>query len=202
MPVKLQVVIASTRPGRAGKSIADWFAAICRSDARFATEVTDLAELDLPMLDEPHPASLRKYVHDHTRSWSRTVDSSEAFVFVMPEYNHGFSAPLKNAIDFLHDEWAFKPVGFVSYGGVAGGTRAVQLLKPVLMYLRMRPLAHQVVLAHHARHLTDGVFDPGEAADMACAVVLDELQRSISSSSSVTRPGAEIMASCAPSTST
>jgi NAD(P)H-dependent FMN reductase len=173
----LQVIIASTRPGRAGDAIGRWVVERCRDDGRFTVEATDLAELALPMLDEPHHPRTRQYVHEHTKAWSRIVDGSDAFVFVMPEYNHGFSGPLKNAIDYLHDEWAFTPVGFVSYGGLSGGTRAVQLLKPVLTALRMMPVTDQVALANFREHLKDGVFDPGRPAEIACTVMLDELCR-------------------------
>jgi len=99
MLFSLQIIIASTRPGRAGGPIGQRFAGQCRRDGRFAVAVTDLAELALPMLDEPQHPRARQYVHEHTRSWSRTVGGADCFAFVMPEYNHGFSAPLKNAID-------------------------------------------------------------------------------------------------------
>lgn len=177
MAPTLQIVIASTRPGRAGKPIADWFVERCRQDGRFSVEVTDLADLALPLMDEPHHPRTRNYVHEHTRSWSKTIDASDAVVFVMPEYNHGFPATLKNALDYLHDEWAFKPVGFVSYGGLSGGMRAVQLLKPVLSCLRMLPATEQVALANFGQYLVDGLFDPGEPAEAACTALLDELCR-------------------------
>jgi NAD(P)H-dependent FMN reductase len=177
MPLTLQVIIASTRPGRAGAAIGRWVVPRCRKDGRFAVEVTDLAELALPIMDEPHLPRARRYVHQHTWAWSRIVESSDAIVFVMPEYNHGFPGVLKNAIDYLHHEWAFKPVGFVSYGGLSGGMRAVQLLKPVLTCLRMLPVTDQVALANYAADLRDGVFDPGEPAEIACTVMLDELYR-------------------------
>lgn len=177
MLFSLQVIIASTRPGRAGEPIGQWFAGQCRRDGRFTVAVTDLAELALPMLDEPHPPRARRYVHQHTLSWSRAVGAADCFVFVMPEYNHGFSAPLKNAIDYLHEEWARKAAGFVSYGGLSGGMRAVQMLKPVLTCLRMIPVTDQVALANYAQHLHDGRFDPGADAELACRAMLDELHR-------------------------
>src|SRR5690349_7959507 len=99
MDPTLQIVITSTRPGRAGKPIGDWFARHCRRDGRFTVEVTDLAELALPFMDEPHHPRTRNYVHEHTRTWSSTVERSDALVFVTPEYNHGFPAALKNALD-------------------------------------------------------------------------------------------------------
>lgn len=179
MSQKLQVIIVSTRPGRAGEPIADWFVSEAQRDGRFDIEVTDLAELALPPLDEPHHPRLRNYVHGHTRAWSRTVEASDAFVLVMPEYNHGFAASIKNAIDYLHDEWAHKPVGFVSYGGISGGMRAVQLLKPVLSCLRMIPVTDQVALANFGQFLNGGVFAPGEPASVAVTVMLDDLERTM-----------------------
>ena len=177
MSFALQVVIASTRPGRAGEPIGRWFASQCRRDERFSVGVTDLAELALPLMDEPNLPRMRQYVHEHTRAWSRTVDAADCFVFVMPEYNHGFCAGLKNAIDYLHQEWARKPVGFVSYGGVSGGMRAVQLLKPVLTCLRMLPVTDQVALANYAQYMRDGRFEPSADAGLACRTMLDELYR-------------------------
>ena len=177
MSFALQVVIASTRPGRAGEPIGRWFASQCRRDERFSAGVTDLAELALPLMDEPNLPRMRQYIHEHTRAWSRTVDAADCFVFVMPEYNHGFCAALKNAIDYLHEEWARKPVGFVSYGGVSGGMRAVQLLKPVLTCLRMLPVTDQVALANYAQYMRDGRFEPSADAGLACRTMLDELYR-------------------------
>jgi NAD(P)H-dependent FMN reductase len=179
MSQQLHVIIVSTRPGRAGKPIADWFVKEAQRDGRFDIEVTDLAELALPPLDEPHPPRFRNYVNEHTRAWSRMVEESDAFVLVMPEYNHGFAASIKNAIDYLHDEWAHKPVGFVSYGGISAGMRAVQMLKPVLSCLRMIPVTDQVALANHVQFLDGGVFAPGEPASTAATVMLDDLERTM-----------------------
>jgi NAD(P)H-dependent FMN reductase len=157
--------------------VAEWFIDQATADNRFEVGVTDLKELALPLIDEPHHPRMRNYVHDHTRAWSNAVDSADAHVFVMPEYNHGYAAPLKNAIDYLYEDWAHKPAGFVSYGGVAGGTRAVQSLKPVLTYLRMVPVVTEVTLARFSQFLSDGVFDPGEPAALAAKLMLDDLDR-------------------------
>ena len=104
---RLLVVIASTRPGRAGRAIGDWFAEAARAHNGFEVDVADLAELDLPFHDEPAHPRLGQYEHDHTRRWSEQVAAADAVVFVMPEYNYSFSAPLKNAFDYLHNEWKF-----------------------------------------------------------------------------------------------
>ena len=118
----LRVIIGSTRPGRVGPSVAEWIIERAREHGGFDVEVTDLAELNLPMYDEPNHPRLQKYVHQHTKDWSALVDGSDAFIFVMPEYNYGFNAATKNAIDYLFKEWAHKAAGIVSYGGVAAGT--------------------------------------------------------------------------------
>jgi NAD(P)H-dependent FMN reductase len=172
---KLLVVVASTRPGRVGPVVADWFLARAKDHAGFDVEVADLAELNLPMMDEPHHPRLKRYEHEHTKNWSAIVESADAFVFVMPEYNYTFTAPLKNAIDYLHGEWAYKPVGFVSYGGLSGGLRAVQSLKGVVTTLNMFPLAASVALPFVPSLITDGALHPNELTEGSAKTMLDEL---------------------------
>ena len=109
--LKLMIVIASTRPGRVGLPVGTWFTNRVREQGGFEIDLVDLAELKLPFMDEPNHPRLRQYTHQHTKEWSARVDAAEAFVFVMPEYNYGFNAPLKNAIDYLLQEWQYKPVG-------------------------------------------------------------------------------------------
>jgi NAD(P)H-dependent FMN reductase len=173
----LQIVIASTRPGRVGLPVGRWVAEAARTHGGFDVEVTDLAELALPMMDEPHHPRLRRYEHDHTKAWSARVDASDAFVLVFPEYNHSFTAPLKNALDYLHGEWAHKPVGLVSYGGVSAGTRAAQQLKPVLTALSMTPLVPAVAIPFVWQHLQDGAFVPDETLTGSADAMFDELVR-------------------------
>jgi NAD(P)H-dependent FMN reductase len=176
--VKLMVVIASTRPGRVGLPVGEWFAEHARAHAGFELEVVDLAELDLPFMDEPNHPRFHKYTQQHTKDWSAQVDAADAFVFVMPEYNYGFTAPLKNAIDFLHVEWEYKPVGFVSYGGVAAGTRAVQMLKQVVTTLKMTPLFEAVSIPFVAQFIDDeGELQANETMENAATAMLDELVR-------------------------
>ena len=142
------------------------------SHGSFSVELIDLAEVGLPFMDEPHHPKLRKYTRSHTFAWSEVVAAADAFVFVTPEYNHGISAPLKNAFDYLHHEWAYKPVGFVSYGGVAAGTRAVQMTKQVVLSLRMLPIYDAVTIPFVARSLP-----PDETQAEAARAMLDELAR-------------------------
>ena len=173
----LLIIIASTRPGRAGLPVARWFEPIARAHGAFDVAVADLAEWNLPFLDEPDHPKLRRYTKEHTVRWSAEVDAADAFVFVMPEYNHGFNAPLKNAIDFLHQEWAHKPAGFVSYGGVAAGMRAVQQLKQVLISLNMVPVNDAVAIQFIAKQIEDGELVAGEILEQAADAMLTELAR-------------------------
>jgi NAD(P)H-dependent FMN reductase len=174
----LQIVVASTRPGRSGPAFARWFAAAADSDGGFDVEVVDLAEVALPFLDEPDHPRLGRYRHEHTKRWSATVDRADAFVFCTPEYNHGYPATLKNAIDFLHAEWADKPVGFLSYGGVSAGTRSVQQLKQVVVGLRMVPVVESVTVPFASSVLgPDGEVSPTGAMDNAADAMLAELAR-------------------------
>ena len=174
----LQIIIASTRPGRVGEPVADWFSARAEQHGAFELDVVDLAELALPFMDEPNHPRLRRYEHQHTKDWSARVEAADAFVFVTPEYNHSYSAPLKNAIDFLHQEWEYKPVGFVSYGGIAAGTRALQALKPVVGALKMTPVTEAVNIPFVRQFINeDEVFEPNDVLEQAADAMLDELAR-------------------------
>ena len=174
----LTIIIGSTRPGRAGAPIAQWFASRAKDHGGFDVTVVDLAEIGLPLLDEPNHPRLRQYTRQHTKNWSAIVDAADAFVFVTPEYNYGYPASVKNAIDYLHREWQHKPVGFVSYGGVAAGTRAVQQLKQVVTTLRMLPVTDSVNIPFYNQFLdADGVFQPNAVLEQAADAMLDELVR-------------------------
>jgi NAD(P)H-dependent FMN reductase len=140
----LQVIAASTREGRKGIAVAHWLRRVAEAHDGFDVELVDLADVGLPLLDEPNQPWLAQYRREHTRGWSAIVSRAEAFVFVTPEYNHSFPASLKNALDFLHREWAYKPAGVVSYGGRAGGVRAAEALKLVLIALSMIPASGDV----------------------------------------------------------
>jgi len=174
----LNVVVASTRPGRSGEQIGRWFTGVARAQDAFDVRVIDLAELRLPFLDEPLPAvEGEPYEHEHTRFWSELTASADAFVFVMPEYNQGYTAPLKNALDFLYSEWVDKPVAFVSYGMKSGGLRAVQAIKPVVSALKMMPIEESVTIHLRQTMKPDGEWVPTAALHEAAIATLDELLR-------------------------
>src|ERR1700722_20242771 len=108
MPTLL-IVIASTRPGRIGLPVAERFGDRATEHGGFELELVDLAVLDLPLLDEPSHPRLRQHTKEHSRAWSATVAASDAVVLVTAEYNYGYPAALKNALDYLHHEWRYKP---------------------------------------------------------------------------------------------
>jgi NAD(P)H-dependent FMN reductase len=175
---KLMIVIASTRPGRVGLPVAEWFRGRASEHGGFEVGVVDLARLELPLLDEASHPRLRRYTKQHTHDWSAMVDDADAFVFVTAEYNYGYPAALKNAIDYLHHEWQYKPVGFVSYGGVAAGTRAVQQLKQVVAALKLVAVVEAVNIPFVAQFLdSQGVIQANDVMEQAARAMLDELVR-------------------------
>lgn len=177
-PPVLQVVLGSTRPGRVGLPVAEWFLRQAEEHGGFDVEFIDLAVVALPFLDEPEHPRLRRYVHQHTKDWSAVIERGDAFVFVTPEYNHGPSAVLKNALDFLHSEWHYKPLGFVSYGGIAAGARSVQIIKQFVLPLKMTPMFETVSIPVVEQFLDeDRCIQPNEIMNTAAQVMLTELRR-------------------------
>jgi NAD(P)H-dependent FMN reductase len=173
---RLMIVVASTRPGRVGLPVAEWFAQRARAHGGFDLDVVDLAELGLPLMDEPNHPRLQQYEHEHTKQWSARAAAADAFAFVMPEYNYSFTAPLKNALDYLHNEWKYKPVGLVSYGGVSAGLRAATALRPVLSALKMTVVSDAVSIPFVRQFLNDeGAIDANETMESAADAMLDEL---------------------------
>ncbi len=175
----LQVITASTRDGRKGPVVADWFLDQARRHEGFRIEPVDLARVDLPLFDEPRHPRLQDYEHAHTQEWAEIVERADAFVVVTPEYDHSPPAALLNAFQFLVREWAYKPLGFVSYGGVSGGTRSAEVSKLVATTLRMMPIPEAVSIPFFSRHIDEasGDFTPGEVQEKASRVMLDELLR-------------------------
>ncbi len=172
------IVIASTRPGRVGLPVAEWFAERAREHGGFELDVADLAEINLPLIDEPNHPRLRNYTKQHTRDWSARVDAADAFVFVTPEYNYAASPALINALDYLFAEWAYKPASFVSYGGVSAGTRGVQAAKAVTSTLRILTIGEAVSIPFVAKCLDeDGGIQDNETMNQAATAMLDELLR-------------------------
>jgi NAD(P)H-dependent FMN reductase len=177
MPPRLNIIIASTRPGRVGVHVAKWFHETALQHGGFSTQLIDLKDFALPVYDEPNHPKLQNYVHDHTRRWSESVAAGDAFVFVTPEYNYGICPSLVNALNYVYKEWNYKPCAFVSYGGISGGLRAVQMTKQIVTTLKMVPIFEAVVVPMVAQQIKDGVFAPNALQTQAAGELLDELRR-------------------------
>jgi len=172
--LKVGIITGSTRPNRKSLEVAKWVleTARKRSDAEF--ELVDIKDFELPLLDEPMPPSMGKYLQPHTIRWASKIESLDAFIFVSPEYNHGIPAALKNAIDFLFAEWNHKAAGFVSYGS-AGGARAVEQLRLVLAELHVATVRTQVLLSMWTdfEHFT--TFKPHPQHEKSVEIVLNQV---------------------------
>jgi NAD(P)H-dependent FMN reductase len=140
---RIAVVIGSTRPTRICADVAAWTLAAAQRSSPLRYELLDLAEVGLPFLDEPLKAALGQYAHEHTRAWSELVSSYDGFLFVFPQYNWGYPAVLKNALDYLYQEWHDRPASFITYG-TRGGSKAAEQFTTVLHGLHMRVLDDHV----------------------------------------------------------
>lgn len=178
--LRIGILVGSTRPGRRAETVAQWVDTIARQHASVSAEdvsfeVVDLAGYQLPLLDEPVPAAVGAYEHDHTRRWAKTVGALDGFVIVTPEYNHSVPAALKNAIDFLFTEWNDKAAGFVSYG-FSGGVRAVEQLRLALAEVKVACARSQVALSLRDDFDSgDGVCKPAGHHEQILLRVLDEV---------------------------
>jgi len=166
------------REGRKGISIAEWVKETVSKDPRFETEFIDLKELNLPIMDEPNHPRLQKYEYDHTKRWSAKIAETDAFIFVTPEYNYGYPGVLRNALEYLHNEWQYKAAGIVSYGGVSAGTRSANALKADLMSLKVPALPEMVNIPMFTQFIKeDGKLYPNDMMTKALNLVLNELAR-------------------------
>lgn len=177
--VRVLVLTCSTRPGALGPAVGRWLldAVAARAD-ELGAELVPLAigDLELPFLDEEQHPSSGVYQQEHTRRWSAIADAADGFVVITPEYNYGMPATLKNALDYLGAEWAWKPIGFVSYGNTSAGTRSVQHAKQVVTTLRMVPLGATVAI-RIGDSVDEGRLRPDAGRDAAGLALLDELVR-------------------------
>jgi len=177
MTLRLNIIIGSTRPGRVGKPVADWFEGVARRKGNFDVHLVDLVDFDLPVYDEPKHPRLQQYEHAHTRRWSESVAAADAYVLVTPEYNFGPTPALINALNYVYTEWNYKPAAFVSYGGISGGLRAVQTTKLSLTTLKMMPILESVMVPMVSEHIREGRFEPNDIHNESAEVLLTELHR-------------------------
>jgi NAD(P)H-dependent FMN reductase len=172
--IRIAVIVGSTRPGRKALDVANWVMEIAglRGDAGF--ELVDIQDFNLPLLDEPVPPSLGQYSQPHTKAWAARIAPFDGFVFVTPEYNHGTSGALKNAIDFLYKEWNNKAAGFVGYGS-AGGARAIESLRLVMGELMVADVRAQVMLSLFTDFEQFTTFKPDPRHDAEVEAMLDQV---------------------------
>jgi NAD(P)H-dependent FMN reductase len=169
------IIVGSVRPNRVGLPIAQWVRSEAEKHGGFEIDFTDLAEVNLPFMDEPNHPAKHQYTKPHTFAWSARVDAADAFIFVTPEYNHSFSPALKNAVDYLSQEWWRKPVGFVSYGGMSAGTRGVVALEAALSTVGLVKTGANLEISLPSATFTDGVFVPTQREITILTNLLNEL---------------------------
>jgi NAD(P)H-dependent FMN reductase len=174
MMIRIGIVLGSTRPGRKSEVVGHWILeqARGRTDAEF--EIVDIAHYKLPLLDEPVPPSMNQYQNAHTKAWAARVATFDGYIFVTPEYNHGPSGALKNAIDFVYKEWNNKAAGFVGYGSV-GGVRAIEQLRLVLAECQVATVRAQVGLSLFTDFENFTTFKPGTHHGAAVNALLDQV---------------------------
>ncbi len=172
--LKIAIIVGSTRPGRKAPDVANWVHGLAsqRGDADYT--VVDIADFDLPLLDEPVPPSQGKYSKDHTKAWAAEIAGYDGFVFVTPEYNHATSGALKNALDFLYREWNNKAAGFVGYGS-AGGSRAIENLRAIAAELQIAHVRNQVMLSLFTDFENFATFKPADHHGKSVNAMLDQL---------------------------
>ena len=172
--LRIAIIIGSTRPGRKAEAVAKWVYEIAQKRTYAEFELVDIKEFNLPLLDEPVSPIMGQYTHQHTKTWSAKIASFDAYVFVTPEYNHGTSGALKNAVDFLYHEWVNKAAGFVSYGG-AGGARAVEQLRLVMAEVQIATVRNQVLLSMFTDFENFSVFKPASQHEKSVNAMLDQV---------------------------
>ena len=175
--VRIKVIAGSTRPGRFNKQVADWvMEQTHKYDDAAEFELVDLAEINLPLLDEVNTPMQGHYEKDHTKRWAGIIGEADGFVIVAPEYNHSVPGALKNAIDYLYAEWNYKPVTFVSYGSLAGGARSVEHLRGIAGELKMYDLRDQLLIPNYWDHLSEqGEYQFREDQEIAISRQLEGL---------------------------
>jgi NAD(P)H-dependent FMN reductase len=171
---KIAIVTGASRPGSVNKSVAEWVLAQVagRSDAEF--ELVDVADFNLPLLDEAYPAMYQNYQNDHTKTWSAKISEFDGFIFVAHEYNHSAGPVLVNALSYLNAEFNNKAAGFVSYGSM-GGARAVEHLRGIASELQLAHVRNQVMFSIFTDFENFSTFTPSETAASGLNPMLDQL---------------------------
>jgi NAD(P)H-dependent FMN reductase len=176
---KLKIISSTVRPGRKGPIVAQWITDLANGHGSFEAELLDLGEINLPLMNEPIHPMMKQYEHDHSKQWSAKIEEADAFIFVTAEYDYSYPASLKNALEYLMHEWAYKPAGIVSYSaGPFAGVRAVMGLKADLISLKTIGLSEMVNIPSLNQFINEeGQFIPDERLLGASKIMLDQLVR-------------------------
>lgn len=176
--MKIGIILVSTREGRVGEVVGKWFNDFAKENSEFDSfELIDLKEINLPVLDEPKHPVMQDYKFDHTKKWSQLIAPCDAFVFVTPEYDYFVPGALVNAVDFLAQEWSYKPVGFVGYGGISGGLRAIQAAKPLVTTVKMMPIPESVSFHFVQNNIENDILTAERKHEDMARQMLGELYR-------------------------
>jgi NAD(P)H-dependent FMN reductase len=181
--MKLMVILGSTRQARRGEVVAKWVTSSAAQDGRFEIDYVDLRELNLPWFDEPlSPFAMydrgQDYTHPEGKAWAQRVGQAEGVLIVTPEYNHGYSGVLKNALDWVGREWGDKPVAYISYGNITAGARAVEQLRQVTIELGLVQVANAIYFPNISKDAFDGAGQPSHSsANDNLKNMFDELLR-------------------------
>lgn len=174
-PLKLKVIIGSTRPGRVGPNVANWVNEAAKAHGGFAVDLVDLKDIALPLLDEPNHPAMQKYENDSTKKWSAVIADADAVIFVTPEYDFFAPATLVNALQTIAVEWRYKPVGIVSYGGISGGLRSAQELRMLISNKGAMPLPNVVPLPMVFPLIENGTINATDPMKDGLKGLFDEL---------------------------
>lgn len=145
--LKIKVILGSTRQNRFGERPAKWTLEKAKAIEDFDVELLDLRDFEMPFFDSGISPKFDGYKlpNEAAEKWSSKIKEADGYIMITPEYNHAYSAVIKNAIDHLYYEWNKKPVSFVSYGSV-GGSRAVEQLRLVVAELQMVSIRDSVLI--------------------------------------------------------
>ena len=170
----IQIIVGSIRQGRRAKPVGDWAYQLATTREDLSVELVDLKDWNLPMFDFSKPPIMGDYENPLQQRWAEKIAQGDGYIFISPEYNHGYTPVLKNALDYLYAEWARKPASFITYGSVHGA-HGIEQVRQVLIELRIVPLRDAVHLANLRDKFAGDQFVGDKADGEQLARVLNDL---------------------------